>query len=93
MLTIGRPDKTRPDYTITYIAADGRKTVVGRIFSAQAGTPAGTPWFWTVEFHQRAGRTPPHQGYVADFDAAQSAWRRCWGSADVPIKWPPALRR
>ena len=61
MLTIDRPDKTRPDYTITFTAKDGRKVMVGRIFSAVAA-PVETPWFWTVEFHQRAGRTPPHQG-------------------------------
>ena len=93
MLTIDRHDETKPDYTITFVAEDGRTVKVGRIFYAQAGTPAGTPWFWTVEFHQRGHRTPPHQGYVTDFAAAEAAWKRCWRSADVPIKWPPALRR
>jgi hypothetical protein len=91
-LAIDQPDKNRPDYTITFIAKDGRKIVVGHICKATAA-PAETPWFWTVEFHQRAHRTLPHQGFVADFDAAEAAWKWCWESADVPIKWPPSLRR
>jgi hypothetical protein len=47
---------------------------------------------WTVEHHQRAGPAGPYDGHAADFEAAKTAWKHCWESADVPINWPPALR-
>src|SRR5262245_34130590 len=84
-LTIAPNEFTQPDFTIWYTANDGRRLAVGRIL---AGAPKSTPWFWCVESHQRAGRTPPHQGYAADDETAKCEWKRCWESADVPINWP-----
>jgi hypothetical protein len=49
---------------------------VGCIFRADAAPPEGTPWMWTVEFHQRRGRPGPHQGYTTDLDSAMRAFRR-----------------
>jgi hypothetical protein len=89
-LTIAPNEFTQPDFEVFYTAPDGRKLSVGRIFHASAGTAKETPWFWSVEFHQRDKRTPPYQGYVADFETAKAAWKHCWESADVPIEWPPA---
>jgi hypothetical protein len=37
------------------------KRNVGRIFRAEAGHPAETPWMWTILFHERRP-TGPHQG-------------------------------
>ena len=86
------PNKfTQPDFTVFYTAPDGRKLPVGRIFKATAA-PQETPWFWSVEFHQRDYRVAPHQGQCEDLEAAKVAWKRCWESADVPIQWPPALK-
>jgi hypothetical protein len=42
---------------------------------------------------QPRAQCAPSQGYVADFEAAKAAWKRCWESAEVPIDRPPALRR
>ena len=87
-----RPNEfTQPDYTVIYRADDDRQINVGRIFRAGAGVPKETPWVWSVEFHQRTGRAEPHQGNAATEAEAKAAWRRCWNSADVPIRWPPAL--
>jgi hypothetical protein len=84
------PNKfTQPDFTVFYTAPDGRKLNVGRIFRA-AAAPKETPWFWSVESHQRYYRVPPHQGHCEDFESAKAAWKRCWESGDVPIQWPPA---
>src|SRR4029078_2796225 len=80
-LTIAPNENTQPDYTVFYRAADGRKIEVGRIFHASAGTAKETPWFWSVEFHQRGKRVAPHRGYVADFETAKAAWKRCWEPA------------
>jgi hypothetical protein len=86
-LTIAPNGFTQPDFDVFYTAPDGRKLTVGRIFRASAGTARERPWFWSVEFHQRAGRSPPHQGYIADEETAKREWKRCWESADVPIQW------
>ena len=91
-LTIAPNEFTQPDFTIWYTANDGRRLPVGRIFRATAGAPQEALWFWSVEFQQRTGRAPPHQGYAADLEAASRAWKRCWGSADVAIDWPPTMR-
>ena len=83
-----------PDYSVMFKAPEGRELHVGRIFygpTARAGTD-GEPWFWSVEFHQRRGRTEPHQGICEGEALAKEQWRKCWDSADVPINWPPALR-
>ena len=57
------PDWRSPDdYTVH---VDGGDQSVGRIFWRYAAHPEGTPWMWTVEFHQRKGRPGPHQGYTA----------------------------
>lgn len=91
-LTIAPNEFTQPDYSEFYTAPDGRKVEVGRIFKASAGASQETPWFWSVAFQQRDGRSAPYQGYVTDFETAKAEWKRCWESADVPIEWPPALR-
>jgi hypothetical protein len=92
-LTIKSNEFSQPDYTIWFTADDGRELNVGRIFYPRAGTPKDPPWFWGVYFFQRRGRTPPHQDYAGTEDEAKSAWKRCWESADVPIRWPPVLQR
>jgi hypothetical protein len=87
------PDKfTQPDFTVFYTAPDGRKLVVGRIFKATAA-PQETPWFWSVDFHQRDNRVAPHQGHCEDLETAKAAWKRCWESAAVPFKLPPSLQQ
>jgi hypothetical protein len=86
-LTIERNEFKQPDFTIWYTANDERRLAVGRIFRA-SGEP-DVLWFWSVEIDQRAGRTPPHEGYEVDELAAMRAWKRCWQSADVPVNWPP----
>jgi len=73
MLTISPNENTQPDFTVFYSAPDGRKREVGRIFRASAGTARETPWFWSVEFHQRDHRAPPYQGYVADLETAKAS--------------------
>ena len=66
-LVIGPNDFTQPDTTVTYIEGD-RRLKVGRIFYGPASAPQGAPWVWTVEWHQREGRTPPGQGKAATED-------------------------
>ena len=68
---------TQPDYSVIYKDPDGRS--VGRIYRDTTGTIGGaTPWFWTVEHHQRQGRVALHQGRCDTLDEAKAAWRRCW---------------
>ena len=86
-------DFTQPDHSVVWREDDGRELHVGRIFHANAGVPKETTWVWTVEYHQRKGRAGPHQGYCATEDEAKDAWKRCWESADMPIRWPPSLRK
>jgi hypothetical protein len=90
-----RPNEefTQPDYSVIYKDPDGRELHVGRIFKNHGLVGGVRPWFWSVEFHQRNGRTPPHDGQVETLEEAKAAWRKCWDSADTPIHWPPALRR
>ena len=83
-LFLRRSDSDMPDYSVMYRADDGRELHVGRIFKPDA--IKGLPWMWTVEFHQRKGRAEPHQEHVA-------RGKRCWESADVPIRWPPSLAK
>jgi hypothetical protein len=78
-----------PDYTVRWREPDGRELSVGRIFRASAGVPEATPWFWSVDFDQRPGRAEPHEGHAATEEDARASWKRCWESADVPIRWPP----
>jgi hypothetical protein len=54
---------------------------VGRIFLATAGAPAGTPWFWGIEFHRRRNRVGPYQGHTADLIGAMKAFRAAWERA------------
>jgi hypothetical protein len=83
-----RPSNSEPDdYSV--IHRDGSEWPVGRIFKSYAGQPKETPWFWAVEFHQRKGRTPPYQGVTADRETAMAAFKRCWESADIPVRKPP----
>ena len=91
---VRRPnDFSQPDYSVVYKDPDGRELIVGRIFKNH-GLAGGTrPWFWGVEFHQAQGRAKPWDGQVETLEEAEAAWRKCWDSADLPIRWPPALRR
>ena len=85
---------TQPDYSIVYKDPDGRALGVSRIYRDTSGTVGGaTPWFWTMEHHQRQGRAEPHQGRCDSLDEAKAAWRRCRDSADMPLHWPPSTRR
>ena len=77
------------DYTVFSRDADGTEHDIGRIFRRMAGQPWRTPWFWAVEFHQRDGRTPPHQGVAVDRESAMAAFKRCWDNADIPTRKPP----
>jgi hypothetical protein len=81
-LVIGPNAFTQPDYTVTYVDGDRRRKV-GRNFYGPASSPEGTPWVWTVEWHQREGRTPPGQGNAATEGEAKAAWKLCWESAGV----------
>ena len=82
-------EPTLPDYSVIYRDDNyGAQLYVGRIFLARAGVPKETPWTWSVEFHQRAGRAAPHDGYEATEEAAKAAWKRCWESGNPPIYWP-----
>ena len=86
---LGSPD----DYSEWYRHGDGRELSVGRIFLNNALVGGQTPWFWSVEFHQRRWRAEPHQGQADDLESAKAAWRKCWDSADTPIHWPPSKRQ
>ncbi len=88
-LVFPRSDSNVPGYSVMYCADDGHELYVGRIFKLDA--IEGLPWMWTVDFHQRKGRAEPHEGHVQTEDEAKAAWKRCWESADVPIRWPPTF--
>lgn len=76
------------DYSVIWKDPDGRERKVGRIFHDPNGTAWGGPqWFWGVDFHQWKGRAQPYSGRAVDLKEAQTKWRRCWDSADVPVKW------
>jgi hypothetical protein len=63
------------------VVIDGDR-VVGRIFRAEAGHPDDRPWMWTLEHHERRGRTAPHQGHVASREEAMQAFEDCWESGE-----------
>ena len=59
-----------------YDVYDGER-IVGRIFRAEAGHPAETPWMWTILFHER--RPPgPHQGFAVSREEAMVAFKASW---------------
>lgn len=79
---------TQPDYEIVWKEEDGREKSVGRIFYTETAMAKGVgAWFWSVEFHQRAGRKEPYQGYERSYEEAKEAWRKCWDSGNVLVKW------
>jgi len=80
---------SQPDYSVIYRHDGGRELHVGRIFKGHGFVGGGGSWFWGVEFHQAQGRALPFYGQVDTLEDAKAAWRKCWDSADVPIKWPP----
>jgi hypothetical protein len=88
-LIIEPSEFSQPDFAVTWREADGRAVRVGRISRANAGAPDGTPWVWTIDLFQRAGRAEPHQGHAASEDEARAKWQEHWDSADVPVRWPP----
>lgn len=78
----------KPDYDVVWNDPDGRDKAVGRIFHNPNGTMRGGPeWWWGVDFFQRNRRQGPHSGRAVDLDSAKTQWRRCWDSAEVPIRW------
>jgi hypothetical protein len=73
-----RPDtpEERPladDYDVT---CEGE--TVGRIYWANAGTPTGQAWFWSIIFHFRRPGANADQGYAASRAAAMAAFRGPW---------------
>src|SRR4051812_46018117 len=80
------------DYSVIYRQNGAPEIEVGRIFLANKGSYNSSPWFWSVDFHKRKGRTPPHQGRAKDFQIAKAAWRRCWDSAKPSINPPPGVK-
>jgi hypothetical protein len=80
---------SQPDYDVVYKDPDGRELTVGRIFRNHALVGGERSWFWGVDFFQRKGRAEPQQGQVDRLEEAKAAWRKCWDSADTPIRWPP----
>ena len=78
---VPRPNEfTQPDYSVVYKDPDGRELSVGRIFHDTSGTVGGaTPWFWTVEHHQRRGRAAPHQGRCDTLDEAKARMAQVLG--------------
>jgi hypothetical protein len=77
-----------PDYAVVWKEADGRERKVGRISHDPNGIAwGGLQWFWGVDFQQWQGRPQPYSGRAADLKEAEMKWRRCWDSADVPIRW------
>ena len=59
-----------------YDVYDGER-IVGRIFRAEARHRAGTPWMWTLVFHER--RPPgPHQGFAVSREEAMVAFKASW---------------
>ena len=94
MALLIRPNEFSPtDFSVVWRDPDGRELHVGRIFfNANTGGIPRPSWLWTVEYHQRKGRTEPHQGFAGDREAAMVAFKACWDSADVPIHWPPGWR-
>lgn len=67
------------DYSVVCRDGDQEKDV-GRIYWAESGVPAETPWFWGVDFFERWCRVPPHQGFAESREAAMAALKRCWES-------------
>ena len=49
-LVIGPNEFTQPDYAVTYVAEDGRRLKVGRIFLSPASSPPETPWVLERQF-------------------------------------------
>jgi hypothetical protein len=77
-----RPNEfSQPDYCVIYKDPDGRELTVGRIFRNHGLAGGERPWFWGVDFFQRAGRAKLHQGQVNTLDEAKAAWRKCWDSS------------
>ena len=90
-LFIGPGEFGQSDFVVTWREADGRAVKVGRMFKINTRVPNETPWVWTIDFFQRAGRPKPHRGRCATQEAAWAAWQQCWESADVPVRWTPAF--
>ena len=89
-----RPSDVGADhFVIMHKESDGRKLAIGFIHQ-----PTRSPlsvlgaWEWNIEHHQRSGRSLPQWGTSETLKGAMAALKACWESADVPIKWPPAMR-
>jgi hypothetical protein len=81
------------DYIVIFEGEEGPSFEIGHIFRSVYG-PQDRPWLWCLQFRHRQSRSPPHVGYVADFEAAKSALGRCWHySCDVPADWLPLEHR
>jgi hypothetical protein len=77
------------DYIVIFEGEEGHSFEIGHIFRSVYG-PEDRPWLWCIQFRHRASRSPPHVGYVADFEEAKTALAGCWHYAcDVPSDWLP----
>jgi hypothetical protein len=76
----------QPDFNVVWRGPAGARAI-GRIFRAQAGVPADTPWIWSVEFHQRQSRKEPHQGWSATREEAMTSFKVCWLSSPRQPTW------
>lgn len=81
-------------FAVIWHEGDGRSHTAGHIYySRSTGMTGRPPWFWSIDWFQRAGRAEPYQGHAETFEEALAAHKRCWNSADVPFRWPPSMQR
>jgi len=65
-------DFSGDDFSVIYRHSDGRELHVGRIFRTNTSRADNREvWLWTVEFHQRRERTPPHDGQEPTVERAE----------------------
>ena len=88
-----RSDVGPDHFVIVHKAGDGREIAIGFIHNpTRTNLTTLGAWEWNIEHHQRAGRSLPQWGTSETLNGAMAELKACWESADVPIKWPPAIR-
>ena len=88
-----RSDVGPDHFVIVHKESDGRELAIGFIHNpTRTNLTSLGAWEWNIEHHQRAGRSLPQWGTSETLGGAMAALKACWESADVPIKWPPAIR-
>jgi len=87
-----RPSVVGPDhFVIMHKESDGRELAIGFIHNpTRTNLTSLGAWEWNIEHHQRAGRWLPQWGTAETLEGAMAALNVL--GADVPIKWPPAMR-